>query len=143
MYRAMGLFDFLKKKEECEPVVWPTDPVPPVEEPPIEEPPVEEEEPPMTHNVGCICALIHLYGKEEPVKATFYGCVDIDPILKKHFDIVECVVTTARQKLEDALKQPFILADFDFYYPTTAIAKVELQCHDFFVEEPSMEEPVE
>jgi len=65
-------------------------------------------------DLGHICALIYLEGKEQPVKASFTG---------HHTGFGH---VTARCLLEAALHENFILADFNTYYPTSKISKVEV-----------------
>jgi hypothetical protein len=125
---GMGLFNFWKKIEE---VFAPVDEC--LDHPACAEEPADVE---VEHrNLGCVCALIYLFGKVEPVKATFFGTCEIDPVMER-FGISKHRVQTAHEHLEAALQKKFIRVDFDFYYPTASIEKVELQCSDHFVAVP-------
>lgn len=105
-----------------------------------EESVVPHDVPTTAHDLGCICALLYIFGKEHPVKATFVGKCELDPILST-FGVAKHHVVTAHEQLERALSRKFIRADFDYYYPTASIEKVELQCSEHMVQVP--DEPVE
>jgi hypothetical protein len=125
---GMGLFNFWKKSEE--------ETFAPVDECLDTTACAEEPADLVEHkNLGCVCALIYLFGKEEPVKATFYGTCEPDHMLER-FGINNHRVRTAHELLEAALSKKFIRVDFDFYYPTASIEKVELQRYDHFVAVP-------
>lgn len=93
-------------------------------QPAVEEPETEttiDMEECESRDVGSICVLIHLYGKEEPVKATFVG---------KFYS--SGFIISPEEMFEEAIKGKFIKTDFGTYYPTADIAKIDIESPSIF-----------